>query len=805
MAKTTYKRRTPEEIKAQVDAYGEQIVRAAREYTATPEDLHSLLDFMAQFPTYSVRNQVLIKSQSPGAQGVASFRRFQDLGASVQKGEHALKIFAPQTSKTIRGEDGKWIPYSKATVEQKAKAKSGALQHRERVVGYRMVNVFDVTQTDLSPDEYPKLYPNRPINFVADEQRSQILYDALVDYSKSRGVSVSLHDGHLDQGSLGVTRTYSDNRVEILIDDHLPKTQQVTTLVHEVGHSLMHTGKQAPKLDRPFEELQAEMVSNIVSKYYGIDTKEDSAGYIASWTDHLKKLDDKDFVTEFNILNRANQTSRQLIAALDPKVTEALQLEEQKSQTVDKHSEQVPSISAKPFTPERQEQTKAVADFWRDKISKREPFAVVGKNEDGKMFRMQIFSPSAKHQGEFQWTIFNSEGQPLSHKRVTEAMIQDPYLDIDFATDLPSSSDKSKFEITRPEIQEVAPPEKLAQKRSFKKAEVAKAAEVDIVDFAEAKGIPLNKVSSRQYRGVEHDSLVIDQRKNYFMWNSRNVGGNVIKFAETFAVDQSLDESEKFKQSVGMLLNDGYELNKNVQIKEEPFVYKEDKYRPLGEGKALKYLTETRQIDPQIIQEFSRQNLLVTDSKGAAIFKWVDPQSGKCIGAFEQGTTIDFEKYKKRGTEKHIEANSQADYGFMVTKGSPKNLHYFESEIDLASYLSLNGLADDTRYISMNGLKKATVTRQAVVAAQQLGQNPDSIVLNVDNDEAGLNFVKDMQSRFSLQHVDGTTSELVDGTPSKDAGGKDWNDVLIATHDSDQQLQVRHERARRIRAEGLTR
>jgi hypothetical protein len=28
---------------------------------------------------------------------------------------------------------------------------------------------------------------------------------------------------------------------------------------------------------------------------------------------------------------------------------------------------------------------------------------------------------------------------------------------------------------------------------------------------------------------------------------------------------------------------------------------------------------------------------------------------------------------------------------------------------------------------------------------------------------------------------------------------------LIATHDSDQQLQVRHERARRIRAEGLTR
>ncbi|TGA98588.1 hypothetical protein E4665_06920 [Sporolactobacillus shoreae] len=45
---------------------------------------------------------------------------------------------------------------------------------------------------------------------------------------------------------------------------------------------------------------------------------------------------------------------------------------------------------------------------------------------------------------------------------------------------------------------------------------IRRAQDVDIVDFCAQNGYPLERVSGRYYRGVEHDSLVVDRAKNTY-------------------------------------------------------------------------------------------------------------------------------------------------------------------------------------------------------------------------------------------------------------------------------------------------
>ncbi|MCH3384492.1 DUF3991 domain-containing protein, partial [Enterococcus faecium] len=54
-----------------------------------------------------------------------------------------------------------------------------------------------------------------------------------------------------------------------------------------------------------------------------------------------------------------------------------------------------------------------------------------------------------------------------------------------------------------------------------------------------------------------------------------------------------------------------------------------------------------------------RQNFLVGDDRldHAVAFLWKDPQTGETVGASYQGTIVDFNRFGKRGTYKHIDKN----------------------------------------------------------------------------------------------------------------------------------------------------
>lgn len=97
-----YKKRTAEERKIEIDTLTDEMHANLRNYAANPSELKEFLAFMDHFREYSLKNQLLIRSQFQGAYGVGSFKTFKDWGLSVLKGEKGIKIFVPVEIKQFK-------------------------------------------------------------------------------------------------------------------------------------------------------------------------------------------------------------------------------------------------------------------------------------------------------------------------------------------------------------------------------------------------------------------------------------------------------------------------------------------------------------------------------------------------------------------------------------------------------------------------------------------------------------------------------------------------------------------------------
>jgi hypothetical protein len=87
---------------------------------------------------YSPRNAMLIAMQKPTATDVAGFGEWKDRGRHVRKGEHGIRIMAPAGKYAVKGSD-------------EAPADSPEGKDKE-FMRFRAVSVFDISQTDPSPE-----------------------------------------------------------------------------------------------------------------------------------------------------------------------------------------------------------------------------------------------------------------------------------------------------------------------------------------------------------------------------------------------------------------------------------------------------------------------------------------------------------------------------------------------------------------------------------------------------------------------------------------------------------------------------
>lgn len=267
-----------------------------KNYKKDPKEELELLKYISQFNNYSIKNISLIRSQRNGAWGVASYKQFKEKGYQVQRGEKAIKILAPKFQDMFRYEEEgkiKTKPVSQATKEQKQEIKEGKYKViKGKITNFIAVPVFDITQTDCPPEDYPVLYPNKPENFNFKGTGNELkrFHQAVSDYAKLQNVKVNYDV--VDGTAKGF---YAPALNEIVVDKHLNEKEQTKVLLHELAHAEMHNSKimkdKAPELKVVnVLEYQAEMTAYIVSSKFELDTEDYSTHYLASWT--KREVDD---------------------------------------------------------------------------------------------------------------------------------------------------------------------------------------------------------------------------------------------------------------------------------------------------------------------------------------------------------------------------------------------------------------------------------------------------------------------------------------------------------------------------------
>src|SRR6266542_1546317 len=67
----------------------------------TSQRLENYLAFTARFHRYSVANQMLIYMQRPDATFVAGYKKWQEMGYQVARGQKGIRILAPRPHKRL--------------------------------------------------------------------------------------------------------------------------------------------------------------------------------------------------------------------------------------------------------------------------------------------------------------------------------------------------------------------------------------------------------------------------------------------------------------------------------------------------------------------------------------------------------------------------------------------------------------------------------------------------------------------------------------------------------------------------------
>ena len=316
------------------------------------------LSVMSKFHRYSVNNTMLIYMQRPDATLVAGYNKWKNqFSRHVKRGEHGITIIAPTPYKK-KIEEQKLDPDTKAPMLDK----DGKVIMEEKEIEiplFRPVKVFDISQTDGKP------LPELAASLSGNVQNYEVFMEAL-----RRSAPVPIEFEPMDANMDGY---FSSDQQRIAIREGMSEVQTVSAAVHETAHSKLHDPKRAEPeptwkvvmvsdggtkrdysqgfateaeaeqfaadadwrfvdenqfewrleveedhsaevqaaKDRHTEEVQAESISYAVCQYYGIQTGENSFGYIASWSQG-KEL--KELRASLEVINK---TAGELISDID--------------------------------------------------------------------------------------------------------------------------------------------------------------------------------------------------------------------------------------------------------------------------------------------------------------------------------------------------------------------------------------------------------------------------------------------------------------------------------------------------------
>jgi hypothetical protein len=307
-------------IKADFDA---RLTRLAAE----PAQWIEFIDHVARFGAqYSLGNQLLLLMQAEqrgiepryflpygnkdGSTGWRAHQRF------VRAGQTAFKIWAPIRRRPSEDQASQWEAAGR-TVKRDASGRPAV-----QVVGFRLTNTFELSQTDGAPFEPPTVLVRRrrktsagsnPQLLTGDDPTGA--YDDLVTLIKDAGYAFELaapRTGHLG-GANGVTVRGPGIKV-VQVRDDVDPAQRTKTTVHELAHIRCGHLDDAPPgqdLHRGRKETEAESVAHIVLRALGLDSSGYSDAYVFGWADG-----DMDLVK--GCAETVLRVARQILADLTP-------------------------------------------------------------------------------------------------------------------------------------------------------------------------------------------------------------------------------------------------------------------------------------------------------------------------------------------------------------------------------------------------------------------------------------------------------------------------------------------------------
>lgn len=256
------------------------------------------LKTMSRFHSYSMNNTMLIYMQKPDATHVAGYHSWQQkFNRSVMKGEKGIQILAPapiHKNVTMDVFDENMRPVLDPDGNQVRKTEMITIP------AFKPVTVFDVSQTDGEP------LPELAKTLTGDVEHYEDFLQALHRASKAP-ISFKELPSNLDG-------FFSLNDKTVTIREGMSEIQTICAIIHEVTHSRLHDKKADKPEDRKDNhtmEVEAESVAFAVCAYFGIETGENSFGYIASWSK------DKELPELKKSLETISRTASELITDID--------------------------------------------------------------------------------------------------------------------------------------------------------------------------------------------------------------------------------------------------------------------------------------------------------------------------------------------------------------------------------------------------------------------------------------------------------------------------------------------------------
>ncbi|HEU5996417.1 TPA: toprim domain-containing protein [Streptococcus pneumoniae] len=334
---------------------------------------------------------------------------------------------------------------------------------------------------------------------------------------------------------------------------------------------------------------------------------------------------------------------------------------------------------------------------------------------------------------------------------------------------------------------------------------------LSIISVAEQLGMELKRTGSYSYNWVEHDSFVIDAKKNEFYWNSRTEFGDVIQLVQTI-------RGVSYKEAMHFLETGEFKaVDVEAQMaSKEPFIYHLERSERQDFGASRRYLKAQRGLSDDTINFFISQGSIAEAirKKGdyfepVIVFKYKD-NTGFLAGASLQGIVENREHYPERGRLKQIMRNSDGQLGFSIDIGNPKRLVFAEAPIDLMSYYELHkDRLQDVRLVAMDGVKEGIISRRFMELYAEIndksyqvnqntgkalevvtrttnyfkdGQHQDMITLAVDNDMAGHKFITSLQEKGIPVQI------AIPPILQRDQEKEDWNDFLKGGNNTPKEL-----------------